>query len=73
MKVVEIFRTNVQDDKEANKLVNLLLNINSVYQINFDLEDEDKILRVESNHLTIDTDIIEENMCEWGYNCEKIT
>jgi len=72
VKVVEIFKTNVHDEKEADKLVNFLLSINSIYKINFDLEDEDKILRVEANQLTIDIDIIIENMIGWGYNCEKI-
>ncbi|WP_353137879.1 methyltransferase type 11 [Pseudopedobacter sp.] len=72
MKVVEIFKTNVQNDIEADKLVNFLLELNPVYKINFDLEDEDKILRVEVNHLTIDTDKIIKKMIEGGYNCEKI-
>ncbi len=54
MKTVEIFKTDVQDEKKACKIIKFLLaKYNNVYKINFDLEDEDNILRVEANHTEI--------------------
>ena len=48
MRTVEIFATNVQEVSQAKDLVNILLKIFPEYLINFDLEDCDRILRVES-------------------------
>jgi hypothetical protein len=47
--MVEVFRTNVQEISQANRLVALLHQHFPGSKINFDLEDCDKILRVEGN------------------------
>lgn len=41
MKTVEIFKTNVQNNKYAAKLMSQLMGLYPVYRINFDLEDEE--------------------------------
>lgn len=71
MKIVEIFKTNVQNDKDADKIITSLLAMYPVYKINFDLEDEENILRVEVNKFEIEADKIINYMIELGYNCER--
>lgn len=44
---VEVFRTNVQDAVEAKQLVELLLQFYPECIISFDLDDCDKVLRME--------------------------
>ena len=56
MKSVEVFMTNVQDVSQANYLIKMIIKIFPHYLVNFDLEDCDKILRVESD--TIDSNAI---------------
>ena len=48
--MVEVFKTNVEVP-DAPRLLNLLLQRMPQYKINFDLEDCDRILRVEGNHV----------------------
>jgi hypothetical protein len=72
LKIVEIFKTNVQNDKDADKIITSLLALYPVYKINFDLEDEENILRVEVNKLYIEVDKIINYMIGLGYNCERI-
>ncbi|GAB1444804.1 MAG: hypothetical protein KF860_03315 [Cyclobacteriaceae bacterium] len=45
---IEIFKTNVNDPESASAIIKLLKITFPSYQFNFDLEDCDKILRVES-------------------------
>jgi hypothetical protein len=52
--MVEVFKTNVQEFSEAQKLVALLQRHFPDSKINFDLDDCDKVLRVEGNNLRIE-------------------
>ena len=52
--MVEVFKTNVQEFSEAQKLVTLLRRHFPDSKINFDLDDCDKVLRVEGNDLRIE-------------------
>ena len=52
--MIEVFKTNVQEFSEAQKLVALLLRHFPNSKINFDLDDCDKVLRVEGNNLRIE-------------------
>lgn len=47
MRVIEVFKTNVQEQDQACKLLTLLQQHFPSSKINFDLDDCDKILRVE--------------------------
>lgn len=51
MRMVEVFTTDVQEVAQANYLIIMLLKIFPDYSINFDLEDCDRILRVESDKI----------------------
>ncbi|ALJ04856.1 hypothetical protein APS56_06845 [Pseudalgibacter alginicilyticus] len=47
---VEIFKTNVTHNQLANKIIADLNQLYPNYNINFDLEDCDKVLRIESDN-----------------------
>jgi hypothetical protein len=68
--MVEVFKTNVQEVSEANKLVSLLLRHFPGSKINFDLHDCDKILRVEGKNLATETVmvLVKEN----GFACDVL-
>jgi hypothetical protein len=46
--MVEVFKTNVTSNQQAQHLVDLLEDYFAGYKVNFDLEDCDRILRVEA-------------------------
>lgn len=52
--MVEIFKTNVAKQEQARQLLGLLLQRFPSSKINFDLEDCDKILRVEGRDFIVD-------------------
>ncbi|MBF4518674.1 hypothetical protein IRZ71_20150 [Flavobacterium sp. ANB] len=49
--VVEVFKTNVQKEADKNYVIAVIQSQFPDYKINFDLEDCDKILRVEGAEL----------------------
>jgi len=49
--MVEVFKTNVQEESQSDKMVQLLLHHFPDSRISFDLEDCDKILRVEGDEV----------------------
>ncbi|HVG15398.1 MAG TPA: hypothetical protein VM935_10575 [Chitinophagaceae bacterium] len=67
MTVVEVFKTNVPDEVPAKELVTQLLSIFPKHRINFDLQDCDKILRVEGASIeeTQIMNVVKSN----GYSC----
>ncbi|GGE96528.1 hypothetical protein [Flavobacterium limi] len=65
--VVEIFRTNVQEEADKNHIINGIQTQFPAYKINFDLEDCDKILRVEGDELKPEN--IVEYVTHLGYVC----
>jgi hypothetical protein len=52
--MVEVFKTNVQEFAEAQKLVAVLRRHFPGSKINIDLDDCDKVLRVEGNNLPVE-------------------
>jgi hypothetical protein len=66
--IVEVFKTNVTEVKLSEILIGQLLNHFPKSRINFDLEDCDKILRVEAKAI-IPEKIIEVLNAN-GYSCE---
>ena len=47
--MVEIFKTNVEAEQQAQEMLGVLSETFPEFKINFDLYDRDKILRVEGN------------------------
>lgn len=68
--MVEVFKTNIVDENTAKTVLNdLAIHLPNSY-INFDLEDCDKILRIEncSVHLDLVVSILNNN----GFYCEPL-
>lgn len=72
MKIVEIFRTDIQCPKEAEKVINLFLALYPVFKINIDLEDEENILRIESYGIKTKINQIADMMGKLGHYCERL-
>jgi hypothetical protein len=68
--MVEVFKTNVEETELAAQLVSTLRIRFPFSKINFDLEDCDKILRIEDNDVCAKTII--ELMNHSGYECELL-
>lgn len=52
--MVEVFRTNVQNEALAKVLTERISALFAGYAANFDLEDRDKILRIETGRDSVD-------------------
>ena len=65
--LVEIFKTNVEDLQEAMHLTDKLQRMLPACKINFDLQDTDRILRIEGADIQIDR--ITSFMTGNGYAC----
>jgi hypothetical protein len=68
--MVEVFKTNVQKETDTNYIIAVIKRQFPAYKINFDLEDCDKILRVEGVDLQW-KNIIDYVNC-LGYSCVKL-
>ena len=68
--MIEVFKTNVQELRQTEPLLALLLQSFPGSKINFDLHDCDNILRIESAQICIEQilDIIRSN----GFYCEVL-
>lgn len=62
--MVEVFKTNVEDRDHAATLIAVIQKEFADYSVNFDLEDCDKILRIECNsghiHAPVIIDLLED-------------
>ena len=67
LNMVEVFKTNVQQKRQAKILLDILSRQFPLFRINFDLEDCDKILRVEGEDIPQEkiTRVVKES----GYHC----
>ncbi|MDB5149964.1 MAG: hypothetical protein JWQ57_3984 [Mucilaginibacter sp.] len=68
--MVEVFKTNVQDPAEAAMLVGLLQKLITNSRVNFDLEDCDKILRIEG--LDISPQLVTGILEDHCYQCQLL-
>ena len=67
--MIEIFKTNVRTHSEAKKVLSSLKDVLSAVQANFDLQDCDKILRVQFVE-TADLPVVKIVLTKLGFNCE---
>lgn len=68
--MVEVFKTNVEGNELAERLATTLRDHFPLSKVNFDLEDCDKILRIEDREVCADTII--EWMNHKGFECEVL-
>jgi hypothetical protein len=68
--MVEVFKTNVEQHEPLEMLIDQLINHIPNSQVNFDLEDCDKILRIEAE--SVSTQAIIEILHRNGYHAEVL-
>ena len=72
MKFVQVFKTDVQDHLVARHIILFLQTVFSRCRINFDLDDCDKILRIESQQQPVEEGQIQLLVAGWGHRCEPL-
>lgn len=70
--MVEVFKTNVFDVLDADKLVLLIHQNFNYYQANFDLDDCDRILRIKTESELIDSLSVISLLKKNGFNAEVL-
>ncbi len=70
--MIEVFKTNVAHEDQALMLLEQMHMTFPGYKINFDLEDCDKILRVESPFERINPSSWIELLRSYGFECETL-
>ena len=68
--MVEVFKTDVYEEERSLAIVQTLLQYFPDKKINFDLEDCDKILRIEGENIL--SERIKELLNEAGHRCEVL-
>lgn len=68
--MVEVFKTDVYEEEKSLAIVETLLQYFPDNKINFDLQDCDKILRIEGENVL--SERIKELLNEAGYRCEVL-
>ena len=68
--MIEVFKTNVRQNKQAVMLLKVLLHHFPLTKINFDLNDCDKVLRIEGENICTRT--IVELLNSNGYQCQVL-
>lgn len=72
MKIVQVFKTDVQDKQVAGNIISFLQQTFSYCRINFDLDDCDKILRIESQEGSIQESKVRLAVAGYGHHCELL-
>jgi hypothetical protein len=70
--MVEVFRTNIDTDKNADFILKQLQAVFPDCKINFDLEDCDKILRIETQNGHINLCGITQIVNNFGYSADVL-
>ena len=66
-----VFKTDVRNRKRVNALAPHLENMKGILKWNVDLQDVDKVLRIECH--SISANVIEKNLRQAGYFCEELS
>lgn len=70
--MVEVFKTNIQNWEQARAVLARIHKHFSGYRVNFDLEDRDKILRVESYSDLVNAEPIIDIVNSFGFEAEVL-
>lgn len=70
--MVEVFSTNLQTELQTKMLLEQFQKAYPTYHINFDSEDCDNILRVESHNGQIDIDGIRKIVTDFGFSAKVL-
>jgi hypothetical protein len=70
--MVEVFKTNVKDQREASLLIVKLHQGFQNYSANFDIDDCDRILRIECKLESVDTTAVIALLAQSGFHAETL-
>jgi len=65
-----VFKTNVSSKKKVSKVSSLLTSVAAIKGWNFDLDDCDKVLRIEA--IDIKPGFVESLLHTAGFNCQEL-
>ena len=65
-----VFKTNIRYKKQVNAVSRHINTIDGIIRWNVDLDDKDKILRIETTSLS--PRVIENTLLQAGYSCEEL-
>lgn len=68
---IHVYKTNIENESEALNIKTLLSSNPKIQQCSIDLEDVDKVLRIEASKSLHSNEIIEKIISE-GYFCEEL-
>ena len=72
MKMVKVFKTDVNDRLVAGSIEFFLRQTLSSCRINFDLDDCDNILRIESHQESVEDEEVRHLLALYGHQCEPL-
>lgn len=72
-KYMEVFKTDVQTQQEALALKKILYEVLLNSHIHFDLEDCDRVLRIQQIHAPIPSSIVIQLLMRQGYNASLLS
>jgi len=72
MLTVQIFKTDVQDELTARQIIQLFQKTFTWCKVSFDLDDCDKVLRIEHQQEPIEDIAIQMLVAERGHTCEPL-
>lgn len=67
--MIEVFKTDVQNKTQAKQVLSILKKVHKKPRMNFDLQDCDKILRVEGIEESY-SHVIVKDLNKLGFSCE---
>lgn len=70
--MIEVFKTNVHEPSHAEAMLRRLHSLFPTYRINFDLDDCDRILRVQSPGDTVQVGPIMSTLAQAGFSCSVL-
>jgi hypothetical protein len=70
--MIEVFKTNVQNGNDAGMLIGQIHKNFSAYTANFDLEDRDKVLRIQCDQGMIKYRLVIALLKESGFDAEVL-
>lgn len=70
--MIEVFKTDVEDSTSAVKLLDHINTHFPAYQVNFDLSDCDRILRIKNARGVIEAGRVIEIIARLGYKAERL-
>jgi hypothetical protein len=70
--MIEVLKTDVEDSKRAVELLDQINARFPAYQVNFDLTDCDRILRIKAEDDTVEAVLVIEMLKKLGHKAERL-